>query len=132
MNAWSRRRRVILMLLAATVCAALSAYAGVTGKISGVVSDAESDEPLVGATVRVLGTDLVATTDDEGEYFIINVPSGKYDISVTHVGFELITKRMFGCCSISPPRLISPFVRWRCSWIRRWWCTLRNRRSSAT
>jgi outer membrane receptor protein involved in Fe transport len=86
-------RRVLLLLLATTFLSALSAYAGVTGKISGVVTDAESEEPLIGATVRVLGTDLVATTDEEGEYFIINVPSGKYDISVTHVGFELITKK---------------------------------------
>lgn len=88
-----RCRRVLLLLLAAVILFALPVFAGVTGKISGVVTDAESEEPIVGATVRVLGTDLVATTDEEGEYFIINVPSGKYNISVTHVGFELVTKK---------------------------------------
>lgn len=88
-----RCRRVLLLLLVSVILFGMPAYAGVTGKISGVVSDAESEEPIVGATVRVLGTDLVATTDDEGEYFIINVPSGKYNISVTHVGFELVTKK---------------------------------------
>lgn len=67
--------------------------AGVTGKISGVVKDEISGVPLIGATVRVSGTDLIAMTDDEGEYFIINVPSGKYDVAVTHVGFEVITKK---------------------------------------
>ncbi|MBK7140796.1 MAG: TonB-dependent receptor [bacterium] len=86
-------RRVLLLLLAAVILYGVPAIAGVTGKISGVVTDAESEEPIVGATVRVVGTDLVATTDDEGEYFIINVPSGKYNLSVTHVGFELVTKK---------------------------------------
>ncbi len=66
--------------------------AGVTGKVSGIILDTEYGEPGVGATVWVLGTSIATQTDIDGEYFIINIPSGKYDISVTSVGFETITK----------------------------------------
>ncbi len=72
---------------------AVSGFAGVTGKISGVVNDAESGDPLIGATVRVESTNLITTTDEDGEYFIIGVPVGKYDVSVSHVGFEAIVKK---------------------------------------
>ncbi len=66
--------------------------AGVTGKVSGIVLDSKFSEPVVGATVRVVGTNIVTQTDMDGEYFIINIPSGKYDVSVTSVGFETMVK----------------------------------------
>lgn len=78
---------VVLLLIAGTV------KAGTTGKISGVVEDVNTGAPLVGATVRVLGTDLATKTDEDGEYFIISLPVGKYDLAVTHVGFEYMTKK---------------------------------------
>ncbi len=68
------------------------AHAGVTGKVSGVVTDSSTGEPIVGATVRVTGTDVVTTTDIDGEYFIINLPGGKYDLTVGYLGFEPVTK----------------------------------------
>jgi len=67
--------------------------AGVSGKISGVIMDQKTGEPIVGATVRVLGTSHATETDVDGEYFIINVPVGKFDISVTNVGFEQVIKK---------------------------------------
>ncbi|UCC43490.1 MAG: TonB-dependent receptor [Candidatus Zixiibacteriota bacterium] len=78
----------IILLLAGDM-----AWAGVTGKISGVVEDAGTGAPLIGATVRVAGTSLITKTDDDGEYYIISVPAGKYDLIVTHVGFEMVTKK---------------------------------------
>ncbi|HVP07108.1 MAG TPA: TonB-dependent receptor, partial [Candidatus Acidoferrum sp.] len=67
--------------------------AGVTGKISGLVKDTQNGQPIVGATVRVVGTEFVTTTDEDGEYFIINLPSGKYDVAVSNVGFETMLKK---------------------------------------
>ena len=69
------------------------AQAGVTGKISGMVTDSRSEAPIMGATVRVLGTNLVTKTDEDGDYFIISVPVGKYDLAVSHVGYEGITRK---------------------------------------
>ena len=91
-NAVSRRQSLLAATLLILLVFALPAQAKVTGKISGVVVDARTEQPVIGASVRVQGTNLVTKTDEDGEYFIINVPVGKYDISVTHVGFETVTQ----------------------------------------
>ncbi len=80
-------------LLAALISAAQLSQAGVAGKISGVVLDADAKTPLAGATIRVEGSSLATKTDEDGEYFIINVPVGTYDLTVTYVGFESMVKK---------------------------------------
>ncbi|MBD3257316.1 TonB-dependent receptor plug domain-containing protein, partial [candidate division GN15 bacterium] len=84
---------IFLVLVVSWSLTALPVAAKVTGKISGMVEDSETGNPIIGASVRVTGTNLVTKTDEDGEYFIINVPVGKYDISVTHVGFETMTQQ---------------------------------------
>ncbi len=60
------------------------------GQIKGVITDKETHQPIVGATVQVIGTDLGAITDDSGRYVIRHVEPGVYDLEVTSVGY---TKR---------------------------------------
>ncbi len=69
-----------------------NAFAGTSGKVSGSVVDATSGEPIVGATVRVNGTNIGTKTDTDGEYFIIDLPVGTYNVTVSTVGFETVTK----------------------------------------
>lgn len=59
-----------------------------TGKLSGQVIDASTGEPLPGAAVVVEGTQLGAATDIDGNYFIIGVPVGTYDVRATFVGYS--------------------------------------------
>lgn len=59
-----------------------------TGKIAGKVFDATTGEPLVGANVIVEGTSLGAATDINGEFTIIKIPSGKYSIAVSYLGYQ--------------------------------------------
>lgn len=84
---WSATPLLLLLIVAS------QGQAKVTGKISGVVTDTETGAPLVGATVSVQATSLATSTDEDGEYFVINVPVGEYDLTVTHVGFEKLTKK---------------------------------------
>lgn len=69
---------------------ALSVTAGTTGKIAGRITDT-SGEPLIGATVMVVGTSYGAMTDANGEYFIINLQPGIYSISASMVGMSTKT-----------------------------------------
>ncbi|MGE5498722.1 MAG: TonB-dependent receptor, partial [Syntrophothermus sp.] len=62
--------------------------AGTTGKISGKVTDASTNEPLVGVTIVVEGKTLGAVTDLEGEYYILNVPPGVYTLKASMVGYK--------------------------------------------
>ena len=56
--------------------------------VSGRVLDSNG-EPLVGATVRLKGTDRVTTTDVNGEYILRGVPeNGK--ITITFVGYRIM------------------------------------------
>jgi hypothetical protein len=66
----------------------LSLFAGTTGKITGTVTDANTGEPLIGATVIVVGTKLGAKTDFDGNYVILNVPPGTYEVRATYVGYQ--------------------------------------------
>ena len=57
------------------------------GSISGRVTDADTGDPLVGANVLVVGTNLGAATDINGEYSISAVPSGAQRLNANYIGY---------------------------------------------
>ncbi len=75
---------LVLLLLLATP---LAAVAQNTGKLSGRVVD-DLGDPLPGANVIIDGTQLGAATDIDGNYFVIGVPVGQYDVTASFVGFQ--------------------------------------------
>ncbi len=81
------RTRTICMLAVVIISLAVVATAGITGKIAGRIQDQQTREPLVGATVIIVGTTYGSSTDVEGRYFILNVPAGTYDVRVAYVGY---------------------------------------------
>jgi len=68
-----------------------AALAGDTGKISGTVRDKRTGEALVGANIAVKGTNLGASTDVDGFYYILRVPPGIHQLQVTLVGYSKTT-----------------------------------------
>ncbi len=62
-----------------------------TGKIRGTVTDAETGEPLMMANVIIEGTNMGAASDENGEYIILNVPTGKYTLICTYMGYQKVT-----------------------------------------
>ena len=60
------------------------------GKITGVVRDAGSGEPLIGANVLLKGTYYGAATDIEGRYTIININPGDYTLQASMVGYTTV------------------------------------------
>ena len=80
---WLRRLAVLLVL-----CAAPALWAAETGKIAGNVVDAASGEPVPSVNIALSGTTMGATTDADGEYFILNIPVGLYNVRVTSLGYE--------------------------------------------
>ena len=82
------KRQIFLMALLGCLVFVGALYAGTTGKISGVVADAATGEPIIGANVVLKGTSLGSTTDIDGRYVIVNVPPGKYSLVVSYVGYQ--------------------------------------------
>lgn len=66
--------------------------AGTTGKISGKVLDQQTKEPLFGANVVIHGTNLGASTNAKGEYYILNVHPGTYAVVISYIGYENLTQ----------------------------------------
>ena len=64
--------------------------AGNTGKIAGKVIDRETGEPLIGANVVLKGLKLGASTDVNGDYFILGIPPGTYTVTASLLGYETI------------------------------------------
>jgi outer membrane receptor protein involved in Fe transport len=66
-------------------------FAAGYGKISGKVTDKESGEVLIGATVQVEGSVMGASTNVNGQYVILNVPTGVYTLKISQVGYRQYT-----------------------------------------
>ncbi len=58
--------------------------------IKGNLMDVDSREPLIGATVKVLGSDplIGAITDIEGNFQMQKVPVGRVTLQISYVGYE--------------------------------------------
>lgn len=80
-------RRCTLVLLRLSMVVGQFLRAGTTGKIAGVVKDAESSEPLPLVNVTVKGTYLGTASDEKGRYHILSVPPGTYTLVVTMMGY---------------------------------------------
>ena len=77
--------RLLLVLLLAG-CAQI-ANAQNTGILAGTVKDKLSQETLIGATVRVNGANLGASTDVEGRFRIGDIPPKSYSVTVEYLGY---------------------------------------------
>ena len=60
---------------------------GVTGKVSGKITDSISNEPLIGVNVMLVGTTLGSATDQDGFYHILNVPPNRYELKASMIGY---------------------------------------------
>ena len=61
-----------------------------TGKITGTIKDAETNEVLIGANIIVDGTYSGAATDIDGTYYILNVKPGTYSVTVNMIGYKQV------------------------------------------
>ncbi len=58
------------------------------GRIAGVVTDAATGDPLPGVNVTIEGTTLGAASDIDGQYYILNVPPGRYTVRASMIGYQ--------------------------------------------
>lgn len=75
-----------LFLLTCMMISASLAFAQKT--VSGTVTDKSTGESVIGATVRVEGTNLGAATDMNGNFTITNVPANAKVIKISYVGMQ--------------------------------------------
>ncbi|MDA8948037.1 TonB-dependent receptor [Flavobacteriaceae bacterium] len=62
-----------------------------TGSLSGRILDAQSQLPLEGATVILIGTSLGVVTNQDGYFTIEDIPTQSYNVEASYLGFESLT-----------------------------------------
>ncbi|HWO58300.1 MAG TPA: carboxypeptidase-like regulatory domain-containing protein [bacterium] len=77
----------IVLIALAIVATAADVWAAGVGKVSGLVVDKKTKEPLIGCPVQIEGTTLGALTDVDGRYTILSVPLGLVSVGARMVGY---------------------------------------------
>jgi len=81
---------LILLLL---IIGASLLFPSTTGKISGVVKDAQTGEPLPGVNIIIDGTSMGASSGMDGSYFIINIQPGHYSVRASMMGYQTLVQK---------------------------------------
>ncbi|NOZ60220.1 MAG: TonB-dependent receptor [Calditrichaeota bacterium] len=58
------------------------------GSLEGDVLDVKTKEPLIGANIVILGTNIGTMSDLQGHFFLKKVPVGNYSIKATIIGYK--------------------------------------------
>ncbi|MEM6396284.1 MAG: SusC/RagA family TonB-linked outer membrane protein [Bacteroidota bacterium] len=91
LNTLSISRLGVLMLL----CFGLTSAALAQTAVTGTVTDAETGDPLIGASILVLGTSTGTVTDFDGNY-TLNVPANAEALIFSYTGFSAQTIELSG------------------------------------
>ena len=83
-------KNLLLLLLFIKSVIAFSQANPCNGVIEGKVLDREKNTPLSYATIRILGTELGAIADENGEFIIENICESEVDLEIRFVGYKSI------------------------------------------
>lgn len=65
-----------------------------TGSVSGIIVDAATGEPLLGANVIVRGTHTGSTTNEQGYFILRDLEPEQYTLDIFFMGYETITRKV--------------------------------------
>ncbi len=89
-------RLITFFILVSLVLAASTLFAQdelQTQTVTGEVIDADSEMPLIGATIKLIGSDPVlgVTTDLDGAFRLEGVPVGRQSFEISYIGYKTST-----------------------------------------
>jgi TonB-dependent SusC/RagA subfamily outer membrane receptor len=85
-----KRRLITVSLLSACALilpASRAAAQGETGRISGVITGTEGNQPIQGVRITLLGTQLTVTSNPQGRYTIAGIAPGTYRLRASAIGY---------------------------------------------
>lgn len=93
---------LLLIFIYSNVFAELPEGVSITGK----AVDKTTKEPLPGVNIIVLGTNIGAASDINGDFVIENLPSGTYQLRASFVGFNSVVKADVVVNNIRPVNIL--------------------------
>ncbi|MEN8157405.1 MAG: TonB-dependent receptor [Bacteroidota bacterium] len=88
MKHFSRSLQKVTLILVVVLTASGTLLAQGKGTISGVITDPQTGETMIGAHVVVEGTSHNTITDPEGRFILTNIPAGDYLLKISYIGYE--------------------------------------------
>ena len=82
----------LFILLSFTLFSLDIVQAQSTGEIQGTIKDRKTQEPLIGVTIQVEGTQKGSQSDVDGNFKIIGIPTGSYNLKATYIGYKEVLK----------------------------------------
>ncbi|PID62680.1 MAG: hypothetical protein CR986_00985 [Ignavibacteriae bacterium] len=82
-------RKIVYLLILISFLPALL-FAG-NGRIKGKVTDLSTGEALIGANIIIIGSSFGAATDENGDFIIMNLDAGVYELKASYLGYQSIT-----------------------------------------
>jgi iron complex outermembrane receptor protein len=95
-------KKIAIMLLA-MLC---PAFAFSQHTLTAIIKDNESQQHLIGATARIVGTELGASSDASGQILIENIPDGQQVVQFSYVGYLERTDTLTFPLTASQPLVI--------------------------
>ena len=86
----SKSRFTVFILTALIALIYTVVMAGSTGKLTGVVVDKETGDPIPGASVQIIGMSHGSITDAAGRFMIDDIPPGIYSIRINSLWCQTI------------------------------------------
>ncbi|MEX2398335.1 MAG: carboxypeptidase-like regulatory domain-containing protein, partial [Balneolales bacterium] len=86
------RQYIKQMLSGMIIIFFLNGIINAQGTLKGVVTDQYDGEPLIGASVVIVGSSLGTSTDLEGNYQVRRIPAGEAEVRFSYVGYESQTR----------------------------------------
>lgn len=81
-------KKKLHQLLLVMILSPVLLFAQGTGSVGGKITDSQTSETLIGATIMIKGTTKGTTTDTDGSYLLDNVGAGKITLVVSYVGYS--------------------------------------------
>ena len=97
--------RFLQLFLLAGFWLGINLAAQAQGRITGVVQDSVTHEPLPFSSVFLANTTLGATTNENGVFILERVPKGNYDIVGSYVGYRLSKQNINVVAGATTPQL---------------------------
>ncbi|HLF53055.1 TonB-dependent receptor [Flavobacterium sp.] len=77
------------IILLTVLLSAISSFSQEKFTLSGIITDAASNETLIGVNVTVASLNANATTNEYG-FYSITLPNGDYKVAVSYIGFQSV------------------------------------------
>jgi hypothetical protein len=84
-----------LLALLVMLCLGQTALAQNRQTIKGIIKDSRNKEPIIGAVIRLSGTNMGTATDVNGAYILNTaVQDGIYTLNITYTGYRPVSKQV--------------------------------------